>query len=66
MSGANGHRSPFSSLCPQPTFRASRTRGNVHSVTNAINHSSGKTLIHARAPCVFLGITPGSVHPLTR
>jgi hypothetical protein len=39
MSGANGHRSPFSSLCPQPTFHASRTRANVHTLTNAISHS---------------------------
>ena len=66
MSGANGHRSPFSNLCTQPTFRVSRTRPDVHTVTNAINHSSGKTLIHARTPCVFLAITPTSVHPLTR
>ena len=29
MSGANSHRSPFSSLCPQPTFRASRTGTNA-------------------------------------
>ena len=66
MSGANRHRSPFSLLCLQRTFRASRTRGSVRTVTDAMNRSDDKALIRARTYCVFPVIAPSNVHPLTR